>query len=196
MAPVYLTWFLLLYERIVCYENLCRKPGIYASQSSDRGGFPATNAVDGFYNQKYVFCAHTAPHQSKAWFQVDLGNPYRLNSVNIFYRNDITWRPYRFRQFYLDVSNTSAALSTTLTPQRVRCYKDNTTDEAIPPALIDIPCTQTAQYVIIETTYNAPENPNSGDGPMLEICEIDIYGTCNNIHGLKKILHFSLDLFF
>ncbi|XP_061179428.1 neurogenic locus Notch protein-like [Saccostrea echinata] len=160
------------------------KRGIQVSQCSDREGLPATKAVDGNYSQNYQACAHTAPYQSKAWFQVDLRTPYRLNSVKIFYRNETNWRPYRFRQFYLDVSNTSAALSATLTPQssRVRCYKDNTTYPATPPSVIDIPCRQTAQYVIIETTYNASENTEE-TGPMLEICEIDIYGCHTRCFG-------------
>ncbi|XP_062621906.1 uncharacterized protein LOC134283467 isoform X2 [Saccostrea cucullata] len=141
MATKYLACFLLLFERSVCYENLCRKPGIIATQSSDREGLPATKAIDG-----------------------------------------IDWRPYRFRQFYLDVSNTSAAVSTTSTPQRVRCYKDNTTYPATPPAVFDIPCKQTARYVIIETTYNAPEN-GAETGPMLEICEMEIYGCRSECFG-------------
>lgn len=38
-----------------------------------------------------------------------------------------------------------------------------------------MPCQQTARYVIVETTYDAPED-NPTTGAMLEICEIEIYG--------------------
>ncbi|XP_062620583.1 multiple epidermal growth factor-like domains protein 10 [Saccostrea cucullata] len=185
MATKFLACFLLQYGGCVCYENLCRKPGIIASTSSDRGALPATKAVDGNYNQtSYLECSQTAPYKSIAWFQVDLSRPYRVNSVTIYYRNERNWKPYRFRQFYLDVSNTSAALSTTSTPQRVRCYTDNTTYPATPLSVIDIPCKQTARYVIIETTYNAPENEGEIEtGPMLEICEIDIYGCHTECFG-------------
>ena len=87
------------------------------------------------------------------------------------------WHPYRFRQFYLDVSNGSAASTTTLTSQRKRCYKDNTTAPATPPDVIHIPCKETARYVIVETTYDAPEDDKFDEvGPALEICEIEVYG--------------------
>jgi hypothetical protein len=86
------------------------------------------------------------------------------------------WPLYRFRQFYLDVSNGSAASTTTLTSQRKRCYKDNTTAPATPPGVIDIPCKETARYVIVETTYAPPETSTGDAGPVLEICEIEVYG--------------------
>ncbi|XP_062585067.1 uncharacterized protein LOC134246727 [Saccostrea cucullata] len=188
MAPrhMHLACFLLLFERSACYENLCRKQGIKVTQSSERPGFSATRAVDGSYSQTYYSCAHTALYQKQAWFQVDLGKHYNLNSVKIFYRNDYNWRPNRFRQFHLDVSNTSKSVGCS-TPQSFRCYKDNSTPPATPPAVIDIPCKQTAQYVIIETTYTAPENPKEGAGPMLEICEIDVYGCSTECLG--KMCH-------
>lgn len=81
------------------------------------------------------------------------------------------WRPYRLRQFYLDVSNSSANMSTT---QRTRCYTDNTTEPDLPKSKIEMPCKQTARYVIVETTYDAPDDDSTG--AMLEICEIEVYG--------------------
>lgn len=86
------------------------------------------------------------------------------------------WKQYRFRQFYLDVSNASVAL--TNTSQRTRCYTDNTTYPNLPPNIIEMPCVQTARYVIVETSYNAPED-KSNTGAILEICEIEVYGMCN-----------------
>ena len=80
------------------------------------------------------------------------------------------WKQYRFRQFYLDVSDSGA----TSTTRRTRCYTDNTTAPALPPNIIAIPCTQTARYVIVETTYDAPEDQIKG--AILEICEIEVYG--------------------
>lgn len=81
------------------------------------------------------------------------------------------WRPYRLRQFHLDVSNTPANMSTTL---RTRCYTDNTTEPHLPNSIIGMSCKQTARYVIVETTYDAPDDKSTG--PMLEICEIEVYG--------------------
>lgn len=83
------------------------------------------------------------------------------------------WQPYRFRQFYLDVSDHPA--SQTTTAHRTRCYTDNTTHPNVLPQVMDIPCKQTARYVIVETTYDAPED-NPVTGAILEICEIEVYG--------------------
>lgn len=100
---------------------------------------------------------------------VQLYCPFKTNHVSD------SWMQYRFRQFYLDVSELPAATSST--SQRVRCYTDNTTQPNVPPNIIDIPCRYTARYVIVETTYDAPEDNKFGEiGPILEICEIEIYG--------------------
>ncbi|XP_056003190.1 receptor-type tyrosine-protein phosphatase epsilon-like isoform X1 [Ostrea edulis] len=169
---------LLLSELGQCYVNLSRKKGTVASQSSTRNRvLKASKAIDGNKVQTYGECSHTALGHNISWFQVDLGSDYSLKSVKIYYRNDTDWPPYRFRQFYLDVSNRSADSTTTLTSQRKRCYEDNTTAPATPPSVIDIPCKETARYVILETTYDATEDENlTKTGPVLEICEIDVYG--------------------
>lgn len=83
------------------------------------------------------------------------------------------WKQYRFRQFYLDISNSSV---TETTSHKTRCYTDNTTYPYVPPNIIDIPCKQTARYVIVETTYDAPEDYPTTRA-ILEICEIEVYGT-------------------
>lgn len=97
---------------------------------------------------------------------VQLYCPFKTNHVSD------SWMQYRFRQFYLDVSELPAATSST--SQRVRCYTDNTTQPNVPPNIIDIPCRYTARYVIVETTYDAPEDNKGEIGPILEICEIEI----------------------
>ncbi|XP_062607710.1 scavenger receptor class F member 2-like [Saccostrea cucullata] len=127
-----------------------------------------SHAVDNNYSQSFPSCSHTAKNRNVAWLQLNLGKIYSLKSVKIYTRNEANWPPYRFRQFYLDVSNSSAQNST----QRVRCYTDNST-LATPSPVIDIPCKQTARYVIVETKYKAPEDTDS-TGPILEICEIEV----------------------
>lgn len=88
------------------------------------------------------------------------------------------WKQFRFRQFYLDISNSSATQTATL--HRTRCYTDNTAYPNLPPNIIDIPCQQKARYVIVETTYNAPEDINHDlYGAILEICEIEVFGKLN-----------------
>lgn len=85
------------------------------------------------------------------------------------------WKQYRFRQFYLDVSNISATHS--FTTGRIRCYTDYTTYPDLPPNIIDIPCKHKARYVIVETTYDAPEDDKYDvHGAILEVCEIEVYG--------------------
>ena len=87
------------------------------------------------------------------------------------------WKQYRFRQFYLDVSD--LPVTQTTTAERTRCYTDNTTAPNLPPNIINIPCQQTARYVIVETTYDAPED-DPHKGAMLEICEIQVKGCVIN----------------
>lgn len=83
------------------------------------------------------------------------------------------WKPRRFRHFYLDVSNSS--VTETTKEMRIRCYTDNTTEPATPPSKLTMPCNQIARYVIVETTYDAPDDEQV-TGPILEICEIEVYG--------------------
>ena len=87
-------------------------------------------------------------------------------------------KQFRFRQFYLDVSDAPATQTTTA--ERTRCYTDNTIYPNLPPNIIDLPCKQTARYVIVETTYDAPED-DPISGAMLEICEIEVYGMLNSL---------------
>lgn len=44
-----------------------------------------------------------------------------------------------------------------------------------PPSNLTIPCNQIARYVIVETMYDAPDDGEVW-GPILEICEIEVYG--------------------
>lgn len=166
---------------VFCYENLSRRPTTVLTQSSTYRTYIASKANDGKV-QLILFkfsCAHTAPDRTKAWLQVDLGQSYRINNVKIYYRSEGNepddWKQYRFRQFYLDVSNSTS--SETTTSQRTRCYTDNTTTPNLPPKIIDLPCKHTARYVIVETTYDCPED-DPITGAMLEICEIEVYGGC------------------
>ncbi|XP_062601269.1 multiple epidermal growth factor-like domains protein 10 [Saccostrea cucullata] len=136
--------------------------------------FSAEFAVDGRTGTDYTICSHTGSGFPEAWFQVDLKDYFSLKSVKIYYRNDskLNWPPYRFRQFYLDVSNSSASVPST--SQRIRCHKDETEEPDVPPAVIDIPCKHTARYIIVGTSYDAPED-NPIEGAILEICEIEVY---------------------
>ncbi|XP_052693866.1 uncharacterized protein LOC128172139 [Crassostrea angulata] len=173
-----------------CYENLSRRPSTVLSLSSRFQTQNATLANDGERGTIYSKCSHTEENQTIAWLQVDLGERYSISNVTMYYRGHRSggWRPYRLRQFYLDVSNKSANMST---KQRKRCYTDNTTESDLPNNIIEMPCKQTARYVIVETSYDAPEDTSTG--AMLEICEIEVYGcetgkygdNCTSCEGCK-----------
>uniref|UniRef100_A0A8W8P080 Fucolectin tachylectin-4 pentraxin-1 domain-containing protein n=1 Tax=Magallana gigas TaxID=29159 RepID=A0A8W8P080_MAGGI len=135
-----------------CYENLSRRPTTVLTQSSTYHAQTASIANDGDVQTNEQHCAHTAHNHPKAWLQVDFGQSYSINNVKIYYRKEATQ---------------------TTTSQRTRCYTDNTTAPDLPPNIIDITCKQTARYVIVETTYDAPEDEITG--AILEICEIEVY---------------------
>uniref|UniRef100_A0A8W8NW47 F5/8 type C domain-containing protein n=1 Tax=Magallana gigas TaxID=29159 RepID=A0A8W8NW47_MAGGI len=168
----------MIYSLYVIFkqENLSRRPTTVLTQSSTYHAQTASIANDGDVQTNEQHCAHTAHNHPKAWLQVDFGHSYSINNVKIYYRKEGNemkdWKQFRFRQFYLDVSNSSA--THTPTSQKTRCYTDNTTAPDLPPNIIAITCKQTARYVIVETTYDAPEDEITG--AILEICEIEVYG--------------------
>ncbi|XP_078329710.1 uncharacterized protein LOC144624176 [Crassostrea virginica] len=181
MESLYILQFILLFVPNSSYENLSRRNTTLITQSSSYHNRNAKFANDGVNATTEFKCAHTALNHTKAWLQVDLGTPFRIRSVVIYYRKEgdgpDDWKQYRFRQFYIDVSDLPA---TQTTAERTRCYTDNTTYPNLPPNIINIPCKQTARYVIVETTYDAPED-DPHKGAMLEICEIQVKG-CDVTH--------------
>ncbi|XP_062590340.1 uncharacterized protein LOC134251940 [Saccostrea cucullata] len=155
------------------YDNLSRRNTTKVSLSSVYESWNAALANDGIRTHTdYKLCSHTAYEFQEAWLQVDLKDYFSLKSVKIYYRDE-SWPPRRFRQFYLDVSNSS--VNVTSTSQRVRCYKDETEEPDVPQSVIDIPCRHAARYIIVGTSYDAPED-NPIEGAILEICEIEVYG--------------------
>ncbi|XP_078329682.1 uncharacterized protein LOC144624158 isoform X2 [Crassostrea virginica] len=166
-----------LYLTIVqAYENLSRRNTTIITQSSTFDKNFASLANDGVLVTTLDLCGYTNPGKSKAWLQVDLGQAFSITRVKVYYRKEGNgpddWKQYRFRQFYLDVSNLPATEAATI--QRKRCYTDKTTYPHLPPNVIDIPCKHVVRYVIVETTYDAPEDKYTG--AMLEVCEIEVYG--------------------
>ncbi|XP_052695849.1 uncharacterized protein LOC128174312 [Crassostrea angulata] len=169
------------------YENLSRRNKTVLTQSSTYRFNIASIANDGDVQTTEPKCAITALNHTKAWLQVDFGQPYIIHNVKIYHRREgdgpSAWKQYQFRQFYLDASNFSATQTTT--SQRTRCYTDNTTAPDLPTNIIDIPCKQTARYVIVETTYDAPEDDYLDEhGAILEICEIKVYGCEVDTYGV------------
>ena len=102
--------------------------GKSAQQSSNYAGTgissPATLAVDGNKNGSWYSGSVTHTNNDyHAWWQVDLGDIYWLNQVNIWNRTDCC--PDRLSDFYVLVSNdpfTSTDLATTLNQPEVSSY--------------------------------------------------------------------------
>lgn len=69
-------------------ENLCRRNGTVLSQSSTYKGNYAVLAYDGSTMTREEYCALTDVNYSKAWLQVDLGKPYSMSSVKIYFRKE------------------------------------------------------------------------------------------------------------
>uniref|UniRef100_A0A8W8P228 F5/8 type C domain-containing protein n=1 Tax=Magallana gigas TaxID=29159 RepID=A0A8W8P228_MAGGI len=87
MADItWLAFFFFHLGFINCYENLCIRTTTNLSQSSTYNNNTADLANDGKKQTTEVYCAHTAPNHSKAWFQVNLRKPYSIERVQIYYR--------------------------------------------------------------------------------------------------------------
>ncbi|XP_062590376.1 uncharacterized protein LOC134251989 [Saccostrea cucullata] len=131
---------------------------VWGSYSGD-----ANKTIDRNFSQSYVACMQTAPGQSEAWLNIDLGRVFNLKSVRIWYRNDRgAYNTKRLSGFSVLVSNNSEwSVNDT-------CYQDsaNVTLETV----LEVNCFHTAQYVKIYA------NKNIDGGAILEICELEIYG--------------------
>ena len=70
-------------------ENLSRRGTTILTQSSTYSpNNTASLANDGNKTTTEKYCAHTATGHDKAWFQVDLGKPYNIDRVTIYYRRE------------------------------------------------------------------------------------------------------------
>ena len=69
-------------------ENLSRRNTTLITQSSNYHNLNAKFANDGVNATTYLKCAHTADYHTKAWLQVDLGTPFKIRSVVIYYRKE------------------------------------------------------------------------------------------------------------
>lgn len=92
LNPLYVPQNLLVYYIYICItfiaENLSRKSTTSVMQSSTLTFHTATLVNDGNNGTTEMYCAHTELNWTKAWLQIDLGHPYSIRSVKIFYRNE------------------------------------------------------------------------------------------------------------
>ncbi|XP_062609057.1 multiple epidermal growth factor-like domains protein 10, partial [Saccostrea cucullata] len=157
--------------------NICKQPfKCQATQSSTlndkENTFGAQKVIDGDIHQDQFSCSHTADREKRAWVKLDLGQEYQIKNIIIYYRDEEQWKPHRFRQFSIEVSNASSW-------DWHRCYKDNTTHPQDPSSKQNISCENRGRYLRIFTMYDAPEDDNYPDflteSAILEICEIEPY---------------------
>lgn len=80
--------FLLFLWSSYFTDNLSRRSTTIISLSSTFESYSASKTNDGILNTTSIYCSHTDVNQERAWLQVDLGKPYSISSVKIYYRKD------------------------------------------------------------------------------------------------------------
>ncbi|XP_062610490.1 multiple epidermal growth factor-like domains protein 6 [Saccostrea cucullata] len=168
MAVLWWMCFVLFPGLMHCYVDICGGGTCSANLSTTHQGLGSDKVIDGITIQSYTSCSQTAIGQSSAYVIVDLGKVYHLKNIVIYYRNEGNWKPYRFREFELSVTSGGSS-------QWTLCHRDTTKYPAYPSSIQNITCKEYARYVRVATSYDAPE---AGQGAVLEVCEIKIYG-CN-----------------
>nr|XP_022311497.1 uncharacterized protein LOC111116787 isoform X2 [Crassostrea virginica] len=136
-----------------------------ATSSSVHGNFLASSTIDGNTNQNISNCSHTDTGKPKAWLRVDLHKNFNIQSVKFWYRNDrgnVSTSTIRLRGYSIRVSNDTALPESS-------CYTDP--GDVTLPTIIEKDCERTARYVWIYQNTS-----KSGETPMLEICEVQVFG--------------------
>nr|XP_022312542.1 protein draper-like isoform X1 [Crassostrea virginica] len=136
----------------------------------------ASLANDGDFTQNIQRCSHTddKPNIKEAWLRLDLGDVFSMKSVKFWYRNDrggANYSTIRLRGYSIRVSN-----DTTLPPPESSCYTDP--GNVTLPTIIEKNCERTVRYVWI---YQG--NALEGDCPILEICEVQVFGCETGRYG-------------
>nr|XP_022311506.1 multiple epidermal growth factor-like domains protein 10 isoform X2 [Crassostrea virginica] len=139
-----------------------------ATSSSVYGDYVASRTIDGNTNQQISNCLHTATTgRTEAWLRVDLRKVFSIQSVKFWYRNDrgtAYWNTKRLRGYSIRSSNDTA-----LPLSGSSCYTDP--GNVTLPTIIEKDCERTARYVWIYQN-----NTLDGACPMLEICEVQVFG--------------------
>ncbi len=97
--------------------------GKAATESSNyTGAYPASRAVDGNSNPADFSTFNHTNADPNAWWQLDLGSPHQINTINVHNTNNV---PTRLQNFYVFVSDSpfsSTNLATTLAQPGVSSY--------------------------------------------------------------------------
>ncbi|XP_062620720.1 multiple epidermal growth factor-like domains protein 10 isoform X3 [Saccostrea cucullata] len=130
-------------------------------------------AVDGNRSQKIENCTQSNPkNKNSTYVYVDIGYIANIYNVTIYYRENYEQRLHGYTLYYSDKLHMKVRSELDLERWNV-CYKDDPISDK-PNGIASQVCKGTARYVSVyqNNTWNPKESP------ILEICEIEIFG-CN-----------------
>ncbi|XP_060064890.1 multiple epidermal growth factor-like domains protein 10 [Ylistrum balloti] len=165
---------LLIHRDLALHQN--------ATQSSTYNDGPvyytAERAVDGVLGVDVSdgHCSHTGSGHQQAWWKVDLGQIYRIQTINITYRRGQT---HTLKGYSLYVTNNTAM---TLHGGSINeqlgylCYHD--ADSRIPTYNQSRECHVDGRYVVF---YNNRTNEDA----YIELCGVQVYGCSAGRYGFK-----------
>lgn len=155
------------------YNELVKRGVTIATSSSTLRGYVTSRAVDENYNQHIVNCSHTSNkcYIEEAWLLIDLRRVYGIKSVKFWYRTDRAdgKNTIRLPGYSILVSNESWPNSS--------CYRDPKSRNL--PTVIEKECRATTQYI----WFYQPYRSSTDCAPMLEICEVQVYGCDVGFYG-------------
>ncbi|XP_069126485.1 platelet endothelial aggregation receptor 1-like [Argopecten irradians] len=151
-----------------------------AAQSSNHSNdyWLASAAVDGCHNTTIQSgcCTHTAGDRRMVWWRVDLGQLNTIDSIQIIYRANFT---FRLAGYELYVSNI-----TTSPTDGVLCYHDISATTTAVQLNVTHQCPSVGRYV---TVYNYRNDPKRYSWysvyAVLELCEVIVYGCPAGSYG-------------
>lgn len=151
-------------------------PAVSSSIHTSGGVYPywPNKTVDGNFSQNFRACLHTAASSgiTEAWLRIDLQAVRSIKSVKFWYRNDradASTNTIRLLGYSIRGSTNSLLSDTKV------CYSDNSGNL---PTVIEAGCKVLARYIWF---YQAQSQ--SGEVPILEICEVQVFGCKTGFYG-------------
>nr|XP_034320549.1 multiple epidermal growth factor-like domains protein 10 isoform X2 [Crassostrea gigas] len=148
--------------------------------SSGTYNYWPNRTVDGNFSQSHQACLHTAIIDvSEAWLRVDLQTVRSVKFVKFWYRNDrgsAFLTTIRLRGYSIRVSNSSD-----VSPGSTdACFIDDMSETL--PTVIQEECERTTRYVWF---YQVHIRDSNDKVPILEICEVQIFGCETGTYGVN-----------